>query len=37
MWDHVTGECPDGTYEIEIYKANTGAAVDGAGFPIMVT
>ncbi len=36
MWDRGTGTCEDGTYEIKIYKAETGAAVDGAAFVIMV-
>lgn len=36
MWDQDTGNCADGTYEIQIYKADTNALTNDAGFVIMV-
>ena len=34
MWDSDTGQCDDGTYEIQVYDAATGAATDN-GQPIV--
>ncbi len=36
MWDRLTGECPDDTYEVKTYKAETGDPVDQVSFVIMV-